>query len=170
MRRALPLETCRLVLDTQIWLDLIVFEDARCGGLAEALSQGRVRAIVRGDTWDEWQRVLRYPALGLDEARISLATDRSRAWATTVEDADCRPAPALPRCRDPEDQMFLEVAAESRAHVLLSRDKALLELDRRLQRAGLFRVLTPEGWTTISSAAPDGSPLAQPAGASSQST
>ena len=49
----------------------------------------------------------------------------------------------LPHCSDPDDQKFLELAAAVAADFLVSKDKALLELERR---PGLgFRIVTPGG-------------------------
>ena len=50
-------------------------------------------------------------------------------------------APALPRCRDRDDQKFLELAARAQADVLVSKDKALLKLRGRTRLP--FRILTP---------------------------
>jgi predicted nucleic acid-binding protein len=65
------------------------------------------------------------------------------------------PAPAaaigLPRCEDPDDQKFLELAWHARASHLVTRDKALLKLARQVARCGRFAVLAPDDflrWTT----------------------
>ncbi|PWK85836.1 PIN domain-containing protein [Fulvimonas soli] len=139
----------RLVLDTNVCLDLFVFADARCAALLEALRAGRAEAVTRADCRDEWLAVLRYPQLALDEAR------RARAAAAFDAHVRCLPAgglpacegAALPRCADPDDQKFLELAWQSRAAWLLSKDRALLGLARRAQRAGLFRIGMPQQWT-----------------------
>ena len=52
-----------------------------------------------------------------------------------------------PRCRDPDDQKFLDLAASSGARWLLSRDDHLLSLARRTRRDGLFEIVTPQAWT-----------------------
>jgi putative PIN family toxin of toxin-antitoxin system len=133
----------RLVLDTQVWLDLLVFMDARCGPLANALAQGQALAIVRPDTVEEWERVLHYPALKLDAARIASTRVRYFDLASLHQDQPAAETAALPRCRDPDDQKFLQLAAHAGAHALVSRDRALLELNGKLKRAGLFSVIEP---------------------------
>jgi predicted nucleic acid-binding protein len=53
----------------------------------------------------------------------------------------------LPRCSDPDDQKFIELAAAARAGALVSKDRAVLKLRRRC--APWFRVMTPAeaaGW------------------------
>jgi predicted nucleic acid-binding protein len=49
----------------------------------------------------------------------------------------------MPRCSDPDDQKFIELAAASGAHVLVSKDRAVLKLRRRC--AAHFRIMTPAG-------------------------
>ena len=51
---------------------------------------------------------------------------------------------ALPRCRDKDDQKFLELARDAGADQLISADKDLLRLARRDKLRGLFRILSPE--------------------------
>ena len=52
----------------------------------------------------------------------------------------------LPRCDDPDDQKFIELAAACGAKWLVSRDLAVLALRKRTAQAGLFWILTPEQW------------------------
>ena len=64
----------------------------------------------------------------------------------------------LPRCRDPDDQKFLEVARDARAHLLVSKDKALLELVRGRRKSLPFRILTPAGYNAAFDIAAGASP------------
>jgi predicted nucleic acid-binding protein len=52
----------------------------------------------------------------------------------------------LPRCRDRDDQKFLELAHQAGAAALLTRDEELLRLARRTKRDGLFSILPPASW------------------------
>jgi predicted nucleic acid-binding protein len=148
------------VLDTNVCLDLFVFEDAEVAPLRAALRQGTVVAVTHADCRDEWLRVLDYPQLGLDDAHREAAR---RAFDTTVQllavdlaapaprdeaaDSPAAPSPRLPRCADPDDQKFLQLALASGARWLLSRDAALLALGRRCARDGLFAILPPQAWS-----------------------
>ncbi len=49
-----------------------------------------------------------------------------------------------PRCRDRDDQIFLELAHAGGAITLYSRDRELLKLSRRTQRVAGFAVVRPE--------------------------
>lgn len=138
----------RLVLDTNVWLDLLLFEDPRCSHLAAALDDGRAVALVDAPCREEWLRVLGYPSLRLDDERRAALDARFNA-VTTVAQEPVRPLPwpALPRCADPDDQKLLELACIGHANALLSRDQALLSLDRRTRRLSLFRICLPDAWS-----------------------
>ncbi|MDO1528179.1 PIN domain-containing protein [Fulvimonas sp. R45] len=137
----------RVVLDTNVCLDLFVFGDPRCAGLHEALREGRLEAVTRDDCRAEWHAVLGYPQLVLDEARRGQARS---AYDACVRRLPALPAaPRLPRCADPDDQMFLELAAAAGVQAILSRDDALLKLARRTRRDGLFEILPPWAWRDL---------------------
>jgi uncharacterized protein len=144
----------RVVLDTNVCLDAFVFDDPRAATLAAAITAGDVEAVTRADCRDEWLSVLAYPALKLDEARREEAAARFDRWVRLLEDAPADDATAppvsLPRCRDPDDQKFLQLAAASRAAVLFSRDAEVLRLARRTVRDGLFQIMKPEDWAGLS--------------------
>ena len=67
-------------------------------------------------------------------------------------------APALPRCKDRDDQKFLELAARSNADILVSKDKALLKLRGRTKLA--FQIVKP----AVLSARLQSTPANPPAG------
>jgi putative PIN family toxin of toxin-antitoxin system len=134
----------RIVLDTNVCLDAFVFADPRAATIVAALASAAVEAVTRADCRDEWLAVLQYPALKLDETSIAEAVARFDA-AVTMLPVEA-PAIPLPRCRDPDDQKFLELAAASGAAVLFSRDAEVLKLGRRTSRNGLFSIMKPEDW------------------------
>lgn len=137
----------RIVLDTNVCLDLFLFEDPRIVRLHDALQTGAVVAMVDEVCRAEWLRVLAYPQLKLDAARRERAIERFDAVMLQHRAATATPgAICLPRCKDPDDQKFLELALHARARWLLSRDDHLLALDRRTRREGGFGILTPQAW------------------------
>jgi putative PIN family toxin of toxin-antitoxin system len=139
----------RVVLDTNVCLDAFVFEDPRVAPLVAALEAGDVEAVTRADCRDEWVGVLRYPALKLDDARRAQAEARFDRSVTLLDGEAMAPRSALPRCRDPDDQKFLELAAASGASFLFSRDAEVLRLGRRTLRDGLFAIVKPEDWAGV---------------------
>lgn len=145
----------RIVLDTNVCLDLFVFRDPRWTLLHDALRSGQVQAITRDDCRMEWSIVLSYPHLKLDEA------DRMRVSAEFDTLIHCYPiaevnaeAAKLPVCKDKDDQKFLELSRDEKADVLITKDKALLKCARKTRRDGLFAIMTPEAWTLEMSATP----------------
>jgi putative PIN family toxin of toxin-antitoxin system len=135
-----------IVLDTNVWLDLLVFDDPRTGALRAALEARRVVAVTDGDCRDEWVRVLGYPLLRLDHSRREAMTAAFDALAHPLLSAARQTEPTLPRCRDPDDQKFLQLARDAGARWLLSRDRHLLSLAPRCRREGRFEIATPEAW------------------------
>lgn len=134
-----------LVLDTNVCLDLFVFDDPRWARLLAALEQGHVRAVTRIDCKTEWQVVLGYRQLPLDETSRARSHARFEALIPCHEFAAI-PGIVLPRCSDGDDQKFLELARDARASCLITKDKALLKLARKTTRAGLFNILLPQAW------------------------
>lgn len=137
----------RFVPDTNVCLDLFVFDDPQCASLRDAVRDGEVELITRADCRDEWRAVLSYPQLKLSEQRRALANERFENCVRCVTlDVPESGRMILPRCRDPDDQKFLELAHQSAAVALLTRDDALLRLARRTKREGLFVILPPALW------------------------
>lgn len=146
-----PLQTLtfemRLVLDTQVWLDWLVFDDPSIAPLKAAHAAQRVEIFIDAACRAELERVLAYP-LG----RRSVACLGECARISKDCDAAAGRGKKLPACRDPDDQKFLALALAARADCLVTRDQALLELDRR----GLpFRIVPPRA---LSAAGPPGRP------------
>lgn len=145
------------VLDTNVVLDLLHFDDATARPLRAALEDGRVRCVVTDATLDEWRRVLAYPEFALTVDRQAALYARYQALSVQMACSDapanlpCQAAPShaglkpvgrsMPRCSDPDDQKFIELAAAACAQGLVSKDRAVLRLRRRC--APYFRVLTP---------------------------
>ena len=140
----IPVPPKRIILDTNVCLDLFVFHDPRWAGLLAALDSGAVQAVTRADCRDEYRVVLHYAHLPLDEASRPVAAARFDALVKVV--APPLQALRLPVCSDRDDQKFLEIARDAGAAVLITKDKALLKLARKTKQAGLFNIMLPEAW------------------------
>jgi putative PIN family toxin of toxin-antitoxin system len=128
----------RLVLDTNVVLDLLHWADVAAMPIRAALEAGHAECLADERTLDELQRVLTYPRFQLTAERIAELHAR---YAALVRQIPAGAAPELPRCQDPDDQKFLELAARADADILVSKDKALLQLRGRTRLA--FRILPP---------------------------
>lgn len=147
----------RIILDTNVCLDLFVFRDPRWTRLAAALEDGSLQAVTRADCRTEWLLVLDYARFALsaaEKARCVAAFDALIVCMAAPETSGALlsplpslpPLPPLPRCSDADDQKFLEAARDAGAALLITKDKALLKLAGKCRRAGLFAIVKPETW------------------------
>lgn len=147
----------KLVLDTNVVLDLLFWRDPRCDALAAALAAGRVRCFTDAACLAELERVLAYPQFALDAAAQQALLARYRGLAESAAESTAAtdfPPAELPRCRDADDQKFMELAARCAAHLLLTRDRELLRLARSRRRPPPFAILVPERAAGLLAAAP----------------
>ncbi len=134
------LEKLRLVLDTQVWLDWLVFDDPSTAPMRALLAAERAEVLIDEACEAELARVLGYK-LGrrtLDEAAQAACLAQCRSIAKRVQTIPSERG-ALPRCSDPDDQKLLELALAARADCLVTRDQALLAL-----RTPLFQIVSAD--------------------------
>lgn len=133
----------RLVLDTNVCLDLFVFHDPRCAALLAGLRAGKLTAVTKNSCRDEWLAVLRYEQLPItDENRPGIihAFDELICCVNTDFPSKIK----LPSCSDPDDQQFMELARDAKATHLLTKDKALLKCAKKVTQLKLFQILSPD--------------------------
>lgn len=120
-----------IVLDTNIVLDLLVFDDPATPVLQAALDARQLQWIATPSMREELARVLTYPHIvsRLVYCRLS-ADDVLAAFDRQVRLVDVAPKTPV-TCTDPDDQKFIDLAVAHRA-VLLSKDHAVLRLRKRL--------------------------------------
>jgi predicted nucleic acid-binding protein len=131
-----------------------VFDEPALAPLRAAQAAGRVEIVMDEACEAELARVLAYD-LGkhtIDAQAQEKCLVRCRALARKLQAAAPETQPAagasgpgaaaapLPRCSDPHDQKFLELALGARADVLVTKDQALLDLARRKLP---FRIAAP---------------------------
>ncbi len=164
---ALPVTSAppRVVLDSNIWVDLLVFRDPHVEPIRAALDAGTIAPVIRPDCREELRRVLAYPQFtrfGVDIDAALAEVDRY----TTLEslpDAEAAGAIRLPKCRDTDDQKFIELAHFARAALLVSKDKAVLKLRSRLRRSSGMEVLPPPAFVAwLAAWVPQATPAGDP--------
>lgn len=122
-----------VVLDTNVVLDWLVFGNASCATLATRLLSGEWRWLATQAMADELSAVLAYPAL----ARWAPDADRVwHHWSTLAQIVDAA-APCTLRCRDGDDQKFIDLAVAHRTRWLFSRDRDLLALAKKANAWGV---------------------------------
>jgi uncharacterized protein len=137
----------RVVLDTNIWLDWLVFDDPSIAPLKKAQIAGTIQVVINDACRDELRAVLAYPQFALDESQKEIHLATVNACTTKFDGPLASNIPALPRCSDPDDQKFLELARDTQSDWLITKDKALLGLRRGAIRMAGFRITTPCHWT-----------------------
>jgi putative PIN family toxin of toxin-antitoxin system len=125
-----------IVLDTNIVLDIFVFNDPASLPLRQALQQGRLRWLATQAMRDELERVLAYPQIV-----PHLACSQINAADVLAQfDRHAQLTPDAPKaavtCSDADDQKFIDLAVAYRA-TLLSKDRAPLRMKKRLAALGV---------------------------------
>ncbi|MGI9149944.1 MAG: putative toxin-antitoxin system toxin component, PIN family [Limnohabitans sp.] len=126
----------RVVLDTNIVLDLWLYQDPATPALLAALENKSVQWLATQVMRDELERVLAYThiaqrlALGQLTAPDILAQFDAHAQRMPIA------AKAQFVCKDADDQKFIDLAAEHRTQ-LISKDKAVLTMRNRMARLGV---------------------------------
>jgi uncharacterized protein len=132
-----------VVLDTNIALDWLVFEDGGMPELMHAINARHITIVTNEACIAELARVLAYPTFALDVAAQTQALETYRRYSKTVA-----PRASLlgrvPRCRDKDDQKFFELAAHASAEALISKDAAVLGLRSSMKTRFRCDVLAPK--------------------------
>jgi putative PIN family toxin of toxin-antitoxin system len=131
------------VLDTNVVLEWLVFNESSLLEFTYAVKAGRVHVLTHDGVRDELRRVLNYPALKLhttrqDEVYRVYESLCQEATVPTGFNAQNLLLPdGFPDCRDPDDQLFLALALHTNADALVSRDRAVLALRKKARKFGV---------------------------------
>ena len=130
----------RRVLDTNIVLDLWVFDEPHAEALRTSVESGHTQWLATAAMREELARVLAYPQiakrLSQRELPASVVLDHFDRWAQLQPDAPKAPY----ACKDADDQKFIDLAVQHTA-ALHSKDAQVLCMKKRLERCGV--VLNP---------------------------
>lgn len=121
---------CRVVLDTNVLLSALLFEQGQLSWLRRRWLARQVVPVICKATADELIRVLAYPKFKLTASEITALLDEllpcCETWTGAV------PANATLEVRDPADQIVLDLAVAAGVTALISGDRDLLTLQRQL--------------------------------------
>ena len=117
-----------LVLDTNIVLDLFVFDDAAAQAAEGCAGARRCGWVATQAMRDELERVLDYPHI-VPRLALYAAGGRATCWRASIATRALVEAPAKARvtCSDPDDQKFIDLAVQHQC-LLLSKDAAVLTM------------------------------------------
>ena len=136
-------ERLRVVIDTNTALDFLVFADPGVATLSDAVVSGAAQWLACSRMRDELRRVLDYPLVAKRRVARGLEVEQvmQRFDALTTLVAPAAKAPYT--CKDPDDQVFIDLAVAHRA-TLYSKDHAVLAMRSRLAKLDV-PVIKPAG-------------------------
>ena len=126
-----------IVLDTNIVLDLFVFNDPAAQPLLQQLESGALRWISTPAMRDELARVLAYSQIVKSLAHHQIEAGKVLQRFDKHARLLAPPAKAPVTCKDPDDQKFIDLAVAHQAR-LLSKDRAVLCMQKRLVALGVL--------------------------------
>ena len=133
----------RLVLDTNVVVDWLVFDDPFMSPLRDGVRNGHIIVLTHQPAIDELKRVLAYRQLKLGETQQAdifsryLAQTQMAAMPPDFSLKNLLMPGGFPRCRDRDDEHFLALAHHGKADALASRDNAVYGLKSRAAKFGL---------------------------------
>ena len=116
----------RLVLDTNVILDLLVFQDPAAEVVRMALDAKLVDAVRSEASMLELIDVIQRPSFKLSEEQQQAILKNWESSSRLLDTALITQAPFT--CRDLDDQVFINMAYSIRPALLLSKDLRVLEL------------------------------------------
>ena len=138
-----------LVFDTNVLLDLFVFNDFRAIHLKEALLAGNIDAIATPSTLSEFDDVIARPLFSLEKSAQEKILLEWRSLVRVLDDQSVLSSPWT--CQDPDDQIFLDLAYTARPCTLISKDNEVLKF---AARAAKESILITADYNTITQDAP----------------
>ena len=133
-----------VIFDTNVLLDLFVFNDFRALHVKQALIDGKIKALATPNTLEEFADVISRPLFSLDEAQQEQINLQWQNLSRVIDDQSLNKAPWT--CNDPDDQVFLDLAYTARPCTLISRDNEVL---RFANKAAIEQVLITADYTAL---------------------
>jgi len=133
-----------VVFDTNVLLDLFVFNDFRALHLKQALIDGKIDALATPVTLEEFADVIARPLFALDQAQQEQIFLQWQSLVRVIDDKGLMKSPWI--CQDPDDQVFLDLAFTAKPCTLISKDHEVL---RFASKAVAEQVLITSDYTAF---------------------
>ena len=133
-----------VVFDTNVLLDLFVFNDFRALHLKQALIDGKIDALATPVTLEEFADVIARPLFALDQAQQEQIFLQWQSLVRVIDDKGLMKSPWI--CQDPDDQVFLDLAFTAKPCTLISKDHEVL---RFASKAAAEQVLITSDYTAF---------------------
>lgn len=141
------MQATRYILDTNIWLDWLVFQNDTLDELKAVHANGGFHIIYTSDMLEEFADVISRAQFKLSvEQQVSMLAQLT-ALAQKVETRET-PLNTI-RCKDKDDQIFIDTALSYQVDWLLSKDNHLLALRNRASKYHV-RIGTIDAWMRAS--------------------
>ena len=124
-----------VIFDTNVLLDLFVFNDFRVLHIKQALVEKQLDALASHQTLEEFSDVISRPLFSLEQSAQKKIALEWQSLARVIEDQNIFAAPW--QCRDKDDQIFLNLAFTSKPCILISKDNEVLKLASRAAKEGV---------------------------------
>lgn len=105
----------RVVIDTNILVSALLQPLGPSAQIFLLALDGSIQLCVSGQTYAEYEEVIRRPRLRRDEETVSIALRAIREKALWV-----KPTEVVRACSDPDDDIFLECAQTAEAEYLVT--------------------------------------------------
>ena len=140
-----PQTSSPVVIDTNIVLDIWVYQDPATPSLLNALEEGQLQWLATAPMREELLRVLDYPHIAQRRDRDGVTAQAVLAHFDRLAHLQAIAPKAPYVCKDEDDQKFIDLAVAHQA-VLLSKDKQVLRLTNRLAKLG---VAVRQNWPSV---------------------
>jgi putative PIN family toxin of toxin-antitoxin system len=131
----------RIVCDTNVLLSAYLFRNGTFAWLREAVDAVRFTLVFDRRTTAELLRVLAYDKFALTKSERDSVLLRLMLHAQAHLPAKTGSASrSVPKCRDPQDQMFIDLAYAAGVDALVTGDKDLIAL----ASSSAVPILTPQ--------------------------
>jgi putative PIN family toxin of toxin-antitoxin system len=125
-----------VVFDTNVLLDLFVFNDFRALHLKQALLEHKIDALASPKTLEEFADVISRPLFSLETVEREKILAQWKSLSRVLDDQSLLNSPW--RCQDPDDQIFLDLAFTAKPCTLISKDNAVLKFASRAAKEGVL--------------------------------
>ena len=125
----------RVVIDTSVLLPILKYRDStpETSWLAKLWMNRQITPLVNRETISELREKLVEDNSSLKMQKAwTFAQSRIRKYEPWCEPVAVETNPSNPRCSDPGDQMFIDLAIAGNAEILVARDRAILCMKNRV--------------------------------------
>ena len=149
-----------MVLDTNVVLDMLIFDDPHIPPIRELVAKGEVRWIADQTQRIELERVLHYSQIAPRVAFYGKTPEGVMAAFDAAVEYVAEAPKIRFTCTDPDDEHFLDLASQHQA-LLVSKDKAVLKQRKRVAQnygatVGNILLLETAPEAAVASAVPNG--------------